>query len=174
MDELCKDDAEFLDGLYADTSSGDPVNVRRTTVVKELKKLDKTNHADRAKLGRILWWALGRALQGRFYKIEHGPRVAYVTDGRVGTIPKRYAHPVVDPKTGKFSGYMQAVMTDLAWAQFRADLRRVKERWATLGRNIEIWDRVAALEDKYPQTSGPREACLLEGIDPDVLLDFGT
>jgi hypothetical protein len=174
MNGLDKDDAEFLDGLFAETDPRLTLSERRDAVLCQMKSLDRTNHADRSRVGRVLWWALAHALQGRFYKIEHGPRIAYVTPERQGTMPKRYAHAVVDPKTGRFNGYMQAVMVDMAWSQFRIDLRRVKEKWTALGRNIEIWDRVALLEEKYPNTKGPREACELEGIDPDVLLDFAA
>lgn len=173
-DALEPDDAEFLDGLFAGTSPTATLSDRRDTVIEELKALDRSSHADRSRVGRILWWALRVALQGRFYKIEHGPRVAYVTPDRQGTVPKRYAHKPIDPRTGEANGYVQAVMVDLAWPDFNRDRLRFKERWLAMGRNVDVLDRIAELESDYPETKTPREAMVLAGMDPDALLKFAV
>lgn len=172
MQRLKRDDAAFLDFLWSQTDHGETISHRRDQLVYLLARHDRKTDPNQPKVQRIIWWAAQYGFQDRYYGVEHGPKVAYATPSRTGLIPKRYAHRPVDPKTGKANGYIQYVMVDFLWPVFHRELGRIEEQWIALGRNVDVLYRIRDLEKKYPQTQTPREACVLEGIDPDVLLDF--
>lgn len=172
MIQISTDDLAFLDSLILDTDPDQTTNERRDEVMGELISLTKISHADSPIAERILVWGAQRKVLDRINQIEHEPRVRVQIGEEERDIAKRYANTQFDPASHRASGYVQTVWLDMVWPEFMKVIDRQKAQHQTLQENIEILDRVAALRDKYPDTRTPREACTLDGMNPDIVVQF--
>lgn len=167
--ELHPTDRERLEKLLSQNVNGRPIESRREArrLIAELRhrEMDGDQWAARALAGLATDGAL------RFV-------AAYVKEDRSVILVNRIGDPSIIEMPSRFGqrkqrhdgslaqGYQQTFWWDFTWDELKNLIDSLARQSDTLQSRVEGLSEVLKLQEEYPESKTPAEACALKGIDP--------
>lgn len=101
---------------------------------------------------------------------RHSSGMFRTDDGRLLVKARIGSVTVRDPETGERVGTQLALFVDMSWAQLREWVAAAAMQRDSLADGIAMAARLLALQEGYPDSYGPAEACRLAGSSIDDVL----
>lgn len=175
MRDLWPDDRDLLDDLIEETEGSLPTGERRDLVIERLIDMAEQYESDNsAEAKRILYWAAGYGVRDRITQQMRSPQVLVKIGETTVQRSKNYAVRAMNRYTGERDKPRQMALLDLPWELFLETQVGIRHQADAMAFTAQMYSRIAHLRTKYPNAKTPREACTLEGIDPDTMLQFET
>lgn len=153
---------QVISGLLAGRSVQRAPELGRQ-LVQRLRYLESTGEVWATECFEALAYEAATQQCGRYLRELDTVTVAY--SGDVVSMPARYA-VAAKTQSGVKQGRQYELWINLTWAEYDALIATLLSQAESIFKNVKAFQEIGKLRLLYPASTGPREACVLAGIDP--------